>query len=194
MKNCSPIRICAFFFKSFSLFPCMKYGFILNEQKQTLKIQSKRRTVSTLRIPFQLNATMQREIKRCKGLEKYLSILLKRYRFLLYSDYFEPSENPKTQYQKRGQSYVTCKFRPENRDWLELKMWGDALGISATLMFVRLLEIEKENESIVNERSFRIFSVVVTTVYYARVPQLRKVLRKGRSILERWITFYDPPA
>ncbi len=171
----------------------MKYGFILNEQKQTLKIKSKRKTVSTLRIPFQLDSTMRMGVNRHKGLEKYLAILLKRYRFLLYSDYFPPSEKPKTQYQERGQNYVTWKFRPENKDWLELKMWAEALGISATLMFVRLLEIEKENEKVVNERSFRIFSVVVTTVYYARIPQLRKVLRKGRSILERWITFYDPP-
>ncbi len=171
----------------------MKYGFILNEQKQNLEIKQRRKTVSTLRIPSRLDSTMQKGIKRYKGLEKYLSILLKRYRFLLYSDYFKPSDNPKTQYQERGQIYIQWKFRPDNRDWLELKMWGDALGISATFMFVRLLEIEKEYESLVNKRSFRIFSVVVTTVYYARVPQLRKVLRKGRSILERWITFYDPP-
>lgn len=171
----------------------MKYEFILNEQKQSLEIKKKRKTVSTLRVPSHLDSTMQNGVKRYKGLEKYLSLLLKRYRFLFYSDYFEPSQNPKTQYQERGQVYVTWKFRPENRDWLELKMWGEALGISATLMFVRLLEIEKENESVVNERSFRIFSFVVTTVYYARIPQLRKVLRRGRSILERGITFYDPP-
>ncbi len=171
----------------------MKYEFILNEQKQTLQIRSKRKTVSTLRIPFGLDSTMKRGMKRYKGLEKYLTILLRRYRFLLYSDYFKPSENPKTEYQKRGQSYVKFKFRPENRDWLELKMWADALGISATLMFVRLLEIEKEKKFMVNEKLFRTFSVVVTTAYYARVPQLRKILRKGRSILERWITFYDPP-
>ncbi len=169
----------------------MKYGFILHEQKQSLKIKSKRKTVSTLRIPLRLTSTMHKGIKRYKGLEKYLNKLLKRYRFLLYSDYFQPSQNPKTEYQKRGENYVEFKFRPENRDWLELKMWGDALGISATFMFVRLLEIEKENESVVNQRTFRMFSVVVATVYYARVPQLRKSLRKGRSILERWITFYD---
>ncbi len=171
----------------------MKYGFILNEQKQSLKIKHKRKTVSTLRIPSWLNATMKKGFQRHGSLDKYLGILLKRYRFLLYSDYFKPSENPKTEYQKRGQIYVKWKFRPENRDWLELKMWGDALGISATYMFVRLLEIEKENDSVVNEKSFQTFSVVVTTSYYARVPQLRKSLHKGRSILERWITFYDPP-
>ncbi len=171
----------------------MKYEFILNEQKQSLKIKQKRKTVSTLRIPSWLNSTVKRGIQRYSGLDKYLGILLKRYRFLLYSDYFSPSENPKTEYQKRGERYITHKFRPENRDWLELKMWGDALGISATLMFVRLLEIERENDCVVNEKSFRTYSIVLTTSHYARVPQLRKVLRKGRSILERWITFYDPP-
>ncbi len=171
----------------------MKYGFILNEQKQSLKIKRKRKTVSTLRVPSWLNSTMKNGVRRWGGLDKFLNVLLKRYRFLLYTDYFPPSESPKTEYQKRGQIYISFKFRPENRDWLELKMWGDALGISATLMFVRLLEIEKENDSVVNEKSFRTFSIVLTTSCYARVPQLRKVLRKGRNILERWITFYDPP-
>ncbi len=171
----------------------MKYKFILNEQKQNLEIKQKRKTVSTLRIPYWLNSTMKKGIRKHCSLDKYLDILLKRYRFLLYSDYFQPSNNPKTEYQKRGENYITFKFRPENRDWLELKMWGDALGISATFMFVRLLEIEKENDTVVNEKSFRKFSIVVTTSYYARVPQLRKVLRKGRSVFERGITFYDPP-
>ncbi len=171
----------------------MKYGFILSEQKQSLEIKRKRKTVSTLRIPSRLNSTMKKGIQIYSSLDKYLAVLLKRYRFLLYSDYFQPSENPKTEYQERGQNYTKWKFRPENRDWLELKMWAEALGISATFMFVRLLEIEKENDTVVNEKSFRRFSIVVTTSHYARVPQLQKVLRKGRSILERWITFYDPP-
>ncbi len=171
----------------------MKYKFILNEQKQSLEIKQKRKTVSTLRIPSRLNSTMKNGIQRYSGLDKYLNTLLKRYRFLFYSEYFQPSENPKTEYQERGQSYVKFKFRPENRDWLELKMWGDALGISATLMFVRLLEIEEYFDIIVNDKRFRAMSFVVTTPYYGRVPQLRKSLRKGRSILERGITFYDPP-
>ncbi len=171
----------------------MKYEFVLNEQRQNLEIKSKRKTVSTLRVPFWLNSTLKRGIKKYSNLEKYLTILLKRYRFLFYSNYFKPSENPKTQYQERGQNYIHFKFRPQNRDWLELKMWADALGISATLMFVRLLEIEKENDSVVNGKPFSILAIVLTTPFYARVPQLKKALRKGRSILERGITFYDPP-
>lgn len=171
----------------------MKYQFILNEQTQSLEIKSKRKTVSTLRIPSRLNSIVQKGKSNYGGLDRYLNTLLKRYRFLFYSDYFQPSENPKTEYQERGQVYVMWKFRPENRDWLELKMWAEALGISATFMFVKLLEIEVENESVVNEKSFRAYSIVVTTSNYARVPQLKKALRRGRSILERGLTFYDPP-
>lgn len=171
----------------------MKYQFILNEQLQSLNLKSKSKTVSTLRIPIWLNYVLDKGIAKHGNLEKYLGILLKRYRFLFYSNFFPPSENPKTKYQKRGEEYVTRKFRPENRDWLELKMWGDALGISATFMFVKLLEIEAENEFVVNKKSFRSCSIVVTTTYYARVPKLRIALRKGRSIFERGITFYDPP-
>ncbi len=171
----------------------MKYGFILNEQIQSLEIKTKRKTVSTLRIPSWLNSTMKRGIRRYGGLEKYLGVLLKRYRFLLYSDFFQSSDNPKTEYQERGQIYIEWKFRPKNRDWLELKLWGTALGVSATFMFVKLLELERRYEPFVNQKLFRIFSVVVTTSYYGRVPQLRIALRRGRSILERGITFYDPP-
>ncbi|MCX7998978.1 MAG: DUF1564 domain-containing protein [Leptospiraceae bacterium] len=171
----------------------MKYQFILNEQQQRLEIESKKKRVSTLRVPFWLDYAVKKGIVRHGNLEKYLGVLLKRYRFLFYSNFFKPSENPKTEYQKRGEDYVTRKFRPKNRDWLELKMWADALGISATFMFVKLLEIEAMYESTVNKRSFRAYSVVVTTPHYARIPLLRKALRKGRSILERGITFYDPP-
>ncbi len=171
----------------------MKYEFILNEYKQFLNLKTHRKTVSTLRIPLWLNATTKRGMKKYGNLEKYLGILLKRYRFLFYANFFEPSENPKTQYQERGQSYVPFKFRPENKDWLELKMWAESLGISATLMFVRLLEIEEYFDIVVNDKRFRFMSFVVTTPYYARVPQLRKALHKGRSIYERGITFYDPP-
>lgn len=169
----------------------MKYQFILNEQTQTLNIHSKRKTVSTLRIPTWLNSTAKKGVGKYGNLNKYLGILIKRYRFLFYSDFFQPSENPKTEYQERGQTYVSLKFRPENRDWLELKMWADFLGISATFMFVKLLEIEEMYNSVVSEKSFRSYSYVLTTVHYVRVPQLRKSLRKGRSILERGLTFYD---
>ncbi|MCX7998586.1 MAG: hypothetical protein N3A69_06475, partial [Leptospiraceae bacterium] len=84
----------------------MKYQFILNEQTQSLNIKSKRKTVSTLRVPFYLNPSVEKGIARHGNLPKYLGVLLKKYRFLLYSDFFQPSENPKTEYQKRGETYV----------------------------------------------------------------------------------------
>ncbi|MCX7999618.1 MAG: DUF1564 domain-containing protein [Leptospiraceae bacterium] len=171
----------------------MKYQFVLNEPLQKLKLKTQRKTVSTLRIPLWLDFAIKKGIARHGNLTKYLGVLLKKYRFLFYMGRFKPSENAKTEYQKRGEEYVTCKFRPENSDWIELKMWAEALGISATFMFVKLLEIDELGDPIVNERAFLKFSYVLTTPYYARVPQLRKVLRKGRSILERGITFYDPP-
>ncbi|MCX7997634.1 MAG: DUF1564 domain-containing protein [Leptospiraceae bacterium] len=171
----------------------MKYQFILNEQKQNLTLKSKPKTVSTLRIPIWLDYAVKKGIVQHGNLGKYLETLLRKYRFLFYTGGFVPSENVKTEYQKRGEDYVTWKFRPENRDWLELKLWADALGISATFMFVKLVEIEAIWEPIVNEKAFLKFSYVLTTPYYGRVPQLRKALRKGRSILERGITFYDPP-
>ncbi|MCX7999077.1 MAG: DUF1564 domain-containing protein [Leptospiraceae bacterium] len=171
----------------------MKYGFILNELKQALNLKPKSKTVSTLRVPIWLDSAVKKGIVRHGNLAKYLETLLRKYRFLFYTGGFKPSENAKTEYQKRGEDYVLRKFRPENKDWLELKMWAEALGISATFMFVKLVEIEELWEPIVNERVFLKFSYVLTTPYYGRIPQLRKALRKGRSIYERGITFYDPP-
>ncbi len=187
------LRIFSLLWKVFKLLFFMKYQFIFNEPKQSINLKKYRKTVSTIRIPVWLDCAIAKAIKRHKNLEKYLGLLLKRYRVLFYGNFFQPSKSPKTKYQKRGEKYVTHKFRPENRDWLELKMWADSLGVSACFMFVQLLEIDEKNEFFANSKLFRYFSFVVTTPFYGRVPQLRKNLRKGRSILERWITFYDPP-
>ncbi|MCX7998633.1 MAG: DUF1564 domain-containing protein [Leptospiraceae bacterium] len=171
----------------------MKYEFILNEAKQTIDLKKCRKTVSSVWIPARLDFAVKKAMVRYGNLEKYLGVLLKRYRFLFYGNYIQPSENAKTEYQKRGEDYVIRKFRPELRDWLELGMWADALGFSKAFMFVKLVEIDERNEFFVNKKPFRLLSFVVTTTHYARVPQLRKVLRKGRSVFERGITFYDPP-
>lgn len=171
-----------------------KYDFILNEPVQSLKLKSCNKTVSTLRIPHWLEHALDKGIARHGNLEKYLNALLKKYRFLFYANFFKPSENAKVEYQKRGEIYVTRKFRPELRDWLELGMWADSLGYSKCYLFVQLLELEEYYEFFVNERGFYYASYVVTTPHYGRVPQLKKALRKGRSIFERGITFYDPPS
>ena len=171
----------------------MKYQFIFNESKQSINLKQKSKTVSTVWVPLWLNYAVTKGIARYGNMEKYLGVLLRKYRFLFYGNLIPPSENVKTEYQKRGENYVIKKFRPELRDWLELGFWADSLGYSKAYMFVKLVEIDEANEHIVNERLFLYFSYVVTTPFYARVPQLRKVLRKGRSIFEREITFYDPP-
>lgn len=172
----------------------MKYGFILNETSQVLNLKSHCKTVSTLWIPIRLDSAVRKGIAKHGNLEKYFGILLKRYRFLFYANYIKPSENAKTEYQRRGEDYIIRKFRPELRDWLELGMWADALGFSKTFMFVKLVEIDVRNEFFVDSEIFRRISCVVTTPHYARVPQLQKILRKGRSIFERGITFHKPPS
>ncbi len=171
----------------------MKYSFIFNESKQSIDLKKKKKTVSTVWIPKWLNYGVKKGIANYGSMEKYLGVLLKRYRFLFYGNMIPPSENPKTEYQKRGEDYIIRKFRPELRDWLELGFWADSLGYSKAYMFVKLIEIDERNEFFANSRLFRYMSFVVTTPFYARVPQLRKSLRKGRSIFERGITFYDPP-
>ncbi|MCX7999384.1 MAG: DUF1564 family protein, partial [Leptospiraceae bacterium] len=141
----------------------MKYKFILNETTQMLNLKSQKRTVSTVWIPLWLDFAVKKGIARYGNMEKYLGILLKRYRFLFYTNYIKPSENAKTEYQKRGEDYVIRKFRPELRDWLELGMWADALGFSKAFMFVKLVEIDERNEFFVDKKVFRRISYVVTT-------------------------------
>ncbi|MCX7998396.1 MAG: hypothetical protein N3A69_05515, partial [Leptospiraceae bacterium] len=88
---------------------------------------------------------------------------------------------------------------------LELGMWASALNYSKCKLFVILLLLEDEffsnsndwffaEESKINyEKLFFKMAYVVTTSYNLRVPRLLKILHKGRTVLERGITFYKPP-
>lgn len=99
----------------------------------------------------------------------------------------------KTEYQERGTEVLIKTFRPELRDWLELGMWASALNYSKCKLFVILLWFEYDEDSVMHEREFLYVAYGVTTPYNLRIPRLTMVLRKGRSILERGITFYEPP-
>lgn len=166
---------------------------ITNEPKQSLSLKEYKKTVSTLRIPTFLESTFFKGIKRHGSLPKYFSHIVKKYRFLFYANELPFSKKVKTEYQERGTEIFIKTFRPELKDWIEMGMWASALNFSICKLFAILLIIEKEKESIVNERIFLYMAVIVTTPHNLRVPRLVKVLRKGRNILERGITFYDPP-
>lgn len=171
----------------------MKTRFAANEPKQSLNLKEYKKTVSTFRIPLVFKKTFKKKLKQHGNLAKYLSHLMKKYRFLFYANAIPFSKNIKTEYQKRGTEVFIKTFRPELRDWLELGMWSSALNYSKCKLFVMLLAFEEEKENFVNERSFLYMAVSVTTPHNLRVPRLLKVLRKGRSVLERGITFYEPP-
>ncbi len=171
----------------------MKTRFTGNEAKQSINLKKHKKTVSTFRIPLVLEKTFKKKLKQHGNLTKYLSHLIKKYRFLFYANEIPFSQNVKTEYQERGTKVFIKTFRPELRDWLELGMWSSALNYSRCKLFVILLLFERDKENFVNERAFLYMAVSVTTPHNLRVPRLVKVLLKGRSILERWITFYDPP-
>ncbi|MCX7997895.1 MAG: DUF1564 domain-containing protein [Leptospiraceae bacterium] len=167
--------------------------FIGNEPKQFINLKEKQKTVSSLRIPLLLRRTLETGIQKHGNLAKYLAYMIKKYRFLFYANGIPFSNNVKTEYQERGTKIFIKTFRPENRDWLELGMWASALNYSKCKLFVILLWFEYDEDSIMHERTFLYVAYGVTTPHNLRVPRLTKVLRKGRSILERGITFYEPP-
>lgn len=167
--------------------------FFIKEPKQVLNLQEYKKTVSTLRIPKHLKNTLKDGIQRHGSLARYLSHLIKKYRLFFYIEGIPFSEKIKTEYQERGIPCFTKTFRPELKDWLELGMWACALNFSRCKLFAILLTFEDENDPIVNHRTFLYAAYVVTTPYNLRIPRLVKILRKGRNILERGITFYNPP-
>lgn len=164
-----------------------------HKPKQRISLKEHKKTVSTLRIPIVLRRTLKDGIAKHGNLAKYLNHLIKKYRFLFYMNELPFSKKVKKEYQERGTKIFIKTFRPELRDWLELGMWADTLNFSICKLFVILLWLEKENEPIVNHRAFLYAAYLVTTPYNLRIPRLTKVLLKGRSILERGISFYEPP-
>lgn len=169
------------------------YYYTEYEPKQFLNLKDYKKTVSSLRVPVVLRSTFEAGIKRHGSLPKYFSHLIKKYRLWFYAGKLPFSQNVKTEYQERGTKIFIKTFRPELRDWLELGMWASALNFSICKLFVILLWFEKDWKPIVNHRAFLRMAYAVTTPHNFRIPRLVKVLRKGRSILERGISFYEPP-
>lgn len=162
------------------------------ESKQAINLKEHEKTVSSLRIPVSLKETFESGIKEHGNVAKLLAYLIRKYRYLFYLNKLPFSKKVKTEYQKRGTEIFTKSFRPELRDWLEIGMWASALNFSICKLFGILLLLE-ECEFTVNEKAFLYASYGFTTPYNFRIPQLHKVLRKGRSIFERGIKFYEPP-
>ncbi|MCX7999105.1 MAG: DUF1564 domain-containing protein [Leptospiraceae bacterium] len=177
-----------------TLLLCMATYFIGNEHKQFISLKEHEKTVSSLRIPVILRRTFEEGIRENGSPARFLAYLLKKYRFLFYVNGIPFSKKVKTEYQERGTEVFTKSFRPELRDWIELGIWASALNYSKCKLFVILLWFEYEREFSVNERAFLYVAYVVTTPHNFRVPRLTKVLRKGRSVLERGITFYESPS
>lgn len=169
------------------------YYYTEYESKQSINLKEHKKTVSSLRIPVELKQRFETGIQEHGNLAKYLAYLLRKYRGLFYANGIPSSQNVKTEYQERGTKIFNKSFRPELRDWIELGMWASALNFSMCKLFVILLRFEEEYEPIVSTRAFHQMAYVLTTPHNFRVPRLQKVLRKGRSILERGITFYEPP-
>ncbi|MCX7997613.1 MAG: DUF1564 domain-containing protein [Leptospiraceae bacterium] len=176
----------------------MKTYFTSHEPKQTLKLKEHKKTVSTLRIPVILKQRFNKEINRHGNVAQLLTHLIKKYRFLFYAEGLPFSKKIKKEYQERGTKVFIKTFRPELSDWIEIGMWADTLNFSICKLFVILLWFEEKysfdekNWIGVSLNSFA--SCVVTTSFNLRVPKLVKILRKGRSILERGITFSEPPS
>jgi hypothetical protein len=171
----------------------MKNYTFQNHLQQTLELKQHNKTVSTLRIPVVWRSVFNKGVARHGNLAGYLQFLLKKYRLAFYAGKIPFSEKVKTEYQERGTEVFIKTFRPELKDWLELGMWASALNYTMCKLFAILLELEAEEEFVINGKAFSYVSALVTTLFRLKFPRLVKVLRRGRSILERGFTLYEPP-
>ena len=159
---------------------CMRIFLIKNRLKHKINVSSKSRSSSTLKIPEHLYLSMILRGMSLGGISRYLHHLLDKYRYLNYSGQLPLNDGAKTLYQEKGQNLKKVSFRPENEDWIELKLIAQTHGISATYLFVILLELDfGEFGDAVGD----VFAGVDPTQILTRPLVFRQTLHKNTGVL-----------
>jgi hypothetical protein len=111
----------------------------------------------------------------------YLSILLKRYRFLVRNGVIPKHEFLKTGYQEKLQNLQRVDFVPVAEDWAELKCLRAFFNRSMTSIFVFLLELD----------SLELYKNLPEKYKSFVVPILAKVRLEVKAILSRKKPLYS---
>ncbi|MCB1179415.1 MAG: DUF1564 family protein [Leptospiraceae bacterium] len=112
-------------------------------QKAKLEFQQfESKTVSTLLIPQALLIHIENKFGKKYQLDDILSCLISKYKKFIASSQIRPSKSFKLKFQEEGLNLIPKKFRPENKDWMELGIIAYGLGYSRCWLFSYLLELE----------------------------------------------------
>lgn len=110
----------------------------------------------------------------------YLSILLKRYRFLVRNGVIPKHEFLKTGYQEKLQNLQRVDFVPIGEDWAELKCLRAFFNRSMTWIFVFLLELD----------SLELYKVLPKKYESFVLPILAHIRLEVKAILSRKKVLY----
>lgn len=168
---------------------------ILITNKSVLNVNLKKKTVtaSTFNIPERLAGDLFNKAPTSGELRKYLNRLLNRYRLICYSGSFPVFEGVKTKHQEKGQNMERRSFRPSNEDWAELKIIANRHGMTATLFFVILLELDLSGDLAtamdavmdgVDPTLILQHPISLTQTLYKSKMKMKKSSRFGKSIFE----------
>ena len=94
---------------------------------------------STLLIPEIYLELLQNKKLKHGGLRRYVAYLLSKYKLHIANGLVPGYSKLTTKYQEQGQNLQKIAFRPCPADWVELKLYRVAFGMSISAFFVYLL-------------------------------------------------------
>ena len=120
----------------------MSIIFGIKDWETETAVSKTKRTASTLNIPLVFMPSLMIKIGNHQTLRNYLHFLLEKFRFLNFSGTLSRSNRPKTEFQEKNQNLLPFSFKPDNEDWLELKLIAQMHNKSMTNFFVILLILD----------------------------------------------------
>lgn len=94
---------------------------------------------STILIPEKYFPLFESKIYQHQGIAKYIAYLLEKYQIYITNGLVPGYSNVTTKYQEKGQNLQKVAFRPRPENWVELKLYRIAFGMSISAFLVYLL-------------------------------------------------------
>ncbi|MCE9499094.1 MAG: DUF1564 domain-containing protein [Leptospira sp.] len=160
---------------------------IQNNWNNKINYRLKTETSSTLNIPEILMPLLEMKARDSSQLTVYLKTLLNRYRCICYSGALPSYDGIKTKFQAKGQNMKLRSFRPNNEDWAELKLIAAMHGMTATFLFVILLEMDSTPG--ISRRMDKAFDGVDPTALLAHPISFTQTIRKTPATISKYARF-----
>ncbi|MCE9500664.1 MAG: DUF1564 domain-containing protein [Leptospira sp.] len=117
--------------------------FHTNHSSFKKRISNSQRSPSSFKVPARLLELLNSKRKQYGSYSKYFHHLLDKYRLINYSGLtFGRSNGVKQKHQEPGQKLKAISFRPDDRDWLEIRMISQSRILTMTSIFLTLMEMD----------------------------------------------------